>query len=64
MKFNLGDRVKFLNQSGGGVISKIISPMMANVMTPDGFEIPTLSSELIKVDKSGKVASMFDLAIS
>lgn len=60
MKFNLGDRVKFLNQSGGGIVSKIISPMMVNVMTSDGFEIPTLTSELLKVDKSGKVASMFD----
>lgn len=60
MKFNLGDRVKFLNQSGGGIVSKIISPMMVNVMTRDGFEIPTLASEIIKIDNSGKVASMFD----
>ncbi len=60
MKFNIGDKVKFLNQTGGGVISKIISSSMVYVLTSDGFDLPTMSSELIKVDQIGKVASMFD----
>jgi hypothetical protein len=33
---------------------------MVNVMIEDGFEIPTMTSELIKVDPKGKVESMFD----
>nr|MCU0517076.1 hypothetical protein [Oscillatoria sp. Prado101] len=41
-----GDKVKFLNQPGGGIVSKIISKTMVNVMIADGFEIPTLTSEL------------------
>ena len=60
MKFNIGDKVKFLNEKGGGIVSKIITPTMVNVMIEDGFEIPTMTSELIKVDPKGKVESMFD----
>jgi hypothetical protein len=60
MKFQVGDKVKFLNSSGGGIVSKIISPTLVNVMIEDGFEIPTMTSELIKIDPKGKVESMFD----
>ncbi len=60
MKFQIGDRVKFLNTSGGGVVSKIISPTLVNVMIEDGFEIPTLTSELVRVDPKGKAERMFD----
>jgi hypothetical protein len=60
MKLQVGDKVKFLNTSGGGIVSKIISPMLVNVMIEDGFEIPTMTSELIKVDPKGKVERMFD----
>ena len=59
MKFQLGDRVKFLNSKGGGVVSKIISPTLVNVMIEDGFEIPTITSELVKVEPAGKVERMF-----
>jgi hypothetical protein len=60
MKFNIGDKVKFLNTKGGGIVSKIISPTLVNVMIEDGFDIPTMTSELIKVDPKGKAESMFD----
>jgi len=50
MKFKVGDKVKFLNESGGGVISKIVSPGMVNVAIEDGFEIPVMISELIKIE--------------
>jgi hypothetical protein len=60
MKFQVGDKVKFLNEKGGGIVTKIITSAMVNVMVEDGFEIPTLTSDLIKVDPKGKVESMFD----
>lgn len=60
MKFQVGDKVKFLNEKGGGIVSKILSPTLVNVMVEDGFEIPTMTGELIKVDPKGKVESMFD----
>ncbi len=56
MKFNIGDRVVFLNESGGGVISKIVSPSLVNVKIEDGFEIPVIISELMKVETE----SLFD----
>ena len=48
MKFKLGDRVKFLNEHGGGVVSKIVSSNLVYVKIEDGFEIPTMTSELVK----------------
>lgn len=50
MKIKVGDRVKFLNEQGGGVVSKILNSTMVNVAIEDGFEIPTRISELIKID--------------
>jgi len=50
MKFNIGDRVRFLSTSGGGVVSKILSPSMVNVTIDDGFEIPTSSADLVKIE--------------
>jgi hypothetical protein len=47
MTFKPGDKVKFLNDVGGGIISKIQN-QTAYVETEDGFEIPALFSELIK----------------
>ncbi len=48
MKFNLGDKVKFMDQEGQGTVSKIISPTMVGV-TVDGFEIPCSITDLIKI---------------
>ena len=58
IQFKVGDKVKFLNQEGGGKISKIVSPVLVNVEMEDGFEIPTLTKELVLdyVDeKAGKI---------
>jgi len=51
MKFKIGDKVKFLDENGGGVISKIISPKLVNVIIDDGFEIPVLAGELIRIEE-------------
>jgi len=47
MKFKIGDKVKFLNDHGGGEVCKIISSNLVHVRIEDGFEIPTLTSELV-----------------
>jgi Domain of unknown function (DUF2027)/Smr domain len=47
MKFRIGDKVKFLNEKGGGVVRKIISPSLVLVEIDDGFEIPVMPSELV-----------------
>jgi hypothetical protein len=51
MQFNKGDRVKFLNDTGGGLITRIRDAKMVIVETEDGFEIPVPVSELILVEK-------------
>jgi hypothetical protein len=45
-----GDKVKFLNTVGGGVVKSVINKTMVNVEDYDGFEVPTLISELVVVD--------------
>lgn len=47
-----GDKVRFLNAVGGGIVKSVISKKMVNVEDYDGFEIPTLISELVVVDDS------------
>jgi len=57
MKFKVGDKVKFLNESGGGAVSKIISPSMVNVAIEDGFEIPILTSDILKIELEAPIDS-------
>lgn len=47
MRFKVGDKVNFLNESGGGTIIGIIDNKLVKLRTKDGFEMPVLSSELI-----------------
>jgi len=50
MKFKTGDKVKFLDETGTGIITKIINDNIVNVAIEDGFEIPTLINNLIKIN--------------
>jgi hypothetical protein len=45
----VGDKVKFLNDVGGGVVTSFISKNMVNVENEDGFEIPCPILELLNV---------------
>ena len=60
MNFKIGDKVKFLNEKGGGVVSKIINHAMVNVATDDGFELPVLKSELILIDSKNAGERFFE----
>lgn len=59
MKLQKGDKVKFLNDHGGGIVSKVISSSLVHVKIEDGFEIPTLVNELVKVEETGQRAAHF-----
>ena len=48
MRFKIGDKVKFLNESGGGVVKAIIDSKLVKIETDDGFEMPVMITELIK----------------
>ncbi len=60
MRFNVGDRVRFLNEKGGGIVSKIISSNLVQVAIEDGFEIPTLTSELVRVEDDDQIKDYYD----
>jgi hypothetical protein len=63
MKYNIGDKVRFLNEVGGGTISKIIGSGMVNVMDEDGFEIPVPAADIVVVGRDGyrETSSVFSL---
>jgi len=60
MQYKKGDKVKFLNESGGGFVHRIISPSMVEVSTEDGFQIPYSTTELLKVVDQGVASQFFD----
>jgi hypothetical protein len=47
MKFKAGDKVKFLNENGGGKVLAVIDTRMVRVELDNGFEVPVLASDLI-----------------
>ncbi|MFP4047336.1 MAG: DUF2027 domain-containing protein, partial [Bacteroidales bacterium] len=51
MKLKKGDKVKFLNDTGGGVVTGFINKDMVKVLNQDGFEVPILIEEILKEDE-------------
>jgi hypothetical protein len=49
MNFKKGDKVRFLNDVGGGVVVRIIDNKMVEILSEDDFEVPVLASELVKI---------------
>lgn len=59
MQFKEGDKVLFLNEKGGGIVTKIVNDEIVHVSIEDGFEIPYVVGDLIKtshgdVDHQGR----------
>ena len=50
MEFKIGDKVKFLNEQGGGVVSEILNKKIVKLITDDGFEIPYFVHTLLSVE--------------
>ena len=46
-KFQVVDKVNFLNATGGGTVKRIIDTRMVEVTIEDGFDIPVLMSDLV-----------------
>ena len=64
MKLTVGDKVKFLNQTGGGVVSKIVSSQIVNVTDETGFDIPTLIKDLVKMEPATGAGKLFEQEIN
>jgi hypothetical protein len=52
MKFNIGDKVSFLNDKLSGKIAGIIKEGLYKVETEDGFEINAIEKELVLISKA------------
>jgi hypothetical protein len=59
MKFKPGDKVRFLNATGGGTVIKVINEFMVSVEIEDGFDIPTMIHELVAIEPAGASGDLF-----
>jgi len=62
MEVRIGDKVRFLTQTGGGKVVKIIDPKTVMVLDEDEFEIPTAVTNLVVIEsdfstESGSIKS-------
>ena len=48
----IGDKVRFLNQTGGGIVVGFNKKGWATVQDEDGFEIPVPQSECVVVEEN------------
>ncbi len=51
----IGDKVRFLNDVGGGTVTGFVNKTTVNVETPDGFEIPYPVSQLVNLSGAERV---------
>lgn len=49
MSLKVGDKVSFLNENLNGIVAKVLNSTSVEVITEDGFGIPALIAELVKV---------------
>ena len=56
--FKTGDRVKFLNDTGGGIVTRVVNNT-AYVENEDGFEVPASMSQLLQVEVPQTESSPF-----
>ncbi len=54
MNINPGDKVKFLNDVGEGVVSSIIDKLRVMVTSQDGFDMPVLIKDLVITESAEK----------
>lgn len=50
MAMKIGDKVRFLNETGGGVVSGFVSKDIVDVRDEDGFDIPMPVRECVVID--------------
>src|SRR4051812_947062 len=64
MKLRIGDKVRFLNEAGGGIITRFKNNETAWVEIEDGFEVPYPIKFLVSISKDlivNKEAENIDL---
>lgn len=62
-KFEVGDKVKFLNQVGGGVVTKVTQDFVF-VEDETGFDMPMVAAELIRMADMTGAGKMFNQKVA
>ncbi|HBS87185.1 MAG: hypothetical protein A2W91_03120 [Bacteroidetes bacterium GWF2_38_335] len=56
MKISIKDKVRFLNDTGGGIVVRVIDKDNVMILTEDDFEVPAAVKNLIVIETTEKVA--------
>ena len=65
MQINIGDKVKFLSETGGGRVTRIIDVKTVMVLNEeDDFEIPTLKKDLVVIESQTEGNSSASYSLS
>lgn len=51
----IGDKVRFLNSVGGGVVRRFVSKDVVSVEEDDGFEMPVLARECVVIEQASEI---------
>ena len=62
MSINIGDKVRFLREVGGGVVTGFRKGGFILVEDKDGFEIPMLESDLVVIPENNKPSPASDIS--
>lgn len=54
MNIKIGDKVRFLNSVGGGIVRRFIDKNIVSVEEDDGFETPVLIKECVVIESAGE----------
>ncbi|MCQ2959156.1 MAG: DUF2027 domain-containing protein [Bacteroidales bacterium] len=54
MKFQAGDIVRYLNDVGGGVVSRIVNSSTVEIIDESGFTLPVRENELVLIERPEK----------
>lgn len=60
MKCSIGDKVRFLNDVGGGTVVGFANKTTVIVQDDDGFDIPTLMSDIVVINESNEKGFLED----
>ncbi|HBX51800.1 MAG: hypothetical protein A2275_18220 [Bacteroidetes bacterium RIFOXYA12_FULL_35_11] len=52
MLVNIGDKVRFLDDVGEGIVTKFVNKTIVNVLMPDGFDIPAHIENLVVIEQA------------
>ena len=59
MELKTGDKVRFLNEKGEGVVTRVLNNVMVYVAIEEGFEVPVMVNELVKIEHGGAAGRYF-----